>query len=156
MFERRSTGGGPFGTISGIIIAILFFVVLFWVTKLVFKILWFISPLLFIASLIIDTKVFLDYAQWIGKMLRNNPLVGIGAIVLSALMFPLLAAFLFGKAMFKRKIRQAREEHEVRTRGELIDYEEIVDEDPLELPPIEKSRPRRPSKQDNDYDHMFD
>lgn len=156
MIDRRSSGGGPFSTLTGIIIAILFFVVLFWLTKLVFKILWFVAPVLFIASLIIDTNVFLGYARWVGKHLRSNPLVGIGAIVLSALMFPLLAVFLLGKAMFKRKMRQARQEHEIRTKGELIDYEEIVDEEPLELPKIEKTRRPRPAEPGNEYDRIFD
>lgn len=165
-YQRRFNmgGGNPFGSITGIIMAVLFFLVLFYLTKIVFKILWFLSPLLFIASLIIDHTVFLGYAKWIGGMLKSNPLVGIGAIVLSALLFPLTASFLFGKALFRKKVNDARKEYENQVHGELIEYEEIVEEeddfsdDALRLPPMEKEpTPRRTTreKEGNEYDDLF-
>lgn len=143
--------------------AVLFFLVLFYLTKIVFKILWFISPLLFIASLIIDHTVFLGYAKWLGGMVKRNPLMGIGAIVLSALLFPLTASFLFGKALFRKKVKDARQEQENRVRGELIDFEEIVEDEEefndeaLRLPPMEKEpRPRQTNRpKDNEYDDLF-
>ncbi|MCB0376600.1 MAG: hypothetical protein KDD04_11830, partial [Sinomicrobium sp.] len=96
-------------------------------------------------------------------MLRKNPLVGIGAIVLSALLFPLTASFLFGKALFRKKMNEAKQQYENQTRGELIEFEEIVDDDidkqddQLRLPPIEKEPSRRPSaRKGNEYDNLFD
>ena len=165
--KRFSTGGGnPLGSITGIIMAVLFFLVLFYLTKIVFKILWFISPLLFIASLIIDHTVFLGYAKWLGGMVKRNPLVGIGGIVLSALLFPLTASFLFGKALFRKKVKDAQQEYEKQVHGELIEFEEIVEEDDefnddaLRLPPMEKEpTPRRTTrtrpKDDNEYEDLF-
>lgn len=165
-YQRSFNTGGrnPFSSITGIIMAVLFFLVLFYLTKIVFKILWFISPLLFIASLIIDHKVFLGYAKWLGGMVKNNPLVGIGAIVLSVLLFPLTASFLFGKALFRKKVKDAQQEYEKQVHGELVEFEEIVEEeelseDVLRLPPMEKEpRPRRTSStkpKDNEYDDLF-
>lgn len=156
--------GNPFSSATGIIIAVLFFLLLFYLTKIIFKILWFVSPLLFIASLIIDHTVFLGYAKWIGGLLKRNPIVGIGAIVLSALFFPLTASFLFGKALFKKKVKDARKEYENRVHGELIEFEEIVEDeedldDALRLPPMEKEptpRRRATRKGDNEYDNLFD
>lgn len=157
-------GGNPFGSITGIILAVLFFLVLFYLTKIVFKILWFLSPLLLIASLIIDHTVFLGYAKWLGSMVKRNPLVGIGAIVLSALLFPLTASFLFGKAMFRKKVNDARKEYETKVHGELIEFEEIVEDeadyndDALRLPPMEKEPTQRRTtrqKESNEYDDLF-
>lgn len=169
-YQRRynvNMGGGnnPFSSITGIIMAVLFFLVLFYLTRIVFKILWFAAPFLFIASLIIDHTVFLGYAKWIGGMLKRNPLVGIGAIVLSVLLFPLTASFLFGKALFRKKVKEAQKEYENQVHGELIDFEEVVEDreemndDALRLPPMEKEpRPRRSSssRKDNEYDDLFE
>lgn len=158
-FQNRSdTGGGPFNGIVGIIIAVLFFLLLFYLTKIVFTILWYASPVLFIASLIIDHTVFMGYVKWIGGYLKRQPIVGIGAIVLSALLFPLTALFLLGKALFRKKVKDAQREYETRTKGELIDYEvvdeELMDED-LRLPPIEKE-PRPSSRpRSSEYDDLF-
>lgn len=157
-------GGGPFSSVVGIIIGILFFLLVFYLTKIVFKILWFLAPLLFVASLIIDHTVFLSYVKWIGGMLKRNPLVGIGAIVLSGLLFPLTASFLFGKALFRKKMKDAQKEYETRTKGELIEFEEIVEEedlrpeDTLRLPPMEKEPRNRTSssaRKGNEYDDLF-
>ena len=161
-YEKRYDfrgGGGPLGSVAGIIIGLLFLLLLFYLTKIVFKILWFLSPFLFVASLIIDHTVFLGYAKWIGGQLKKNAIVGIGAIVLSALLFPLTALFLLGKALFRKKVKDAQRDYEIRTKGELIDYEvvdedEIMDED-LRLPPIEQE-PRRSSRSTNsEYDDLF-
>ncbi|MCB0629206.1 MAG: hypothetical protein R2824_05155 [Saprospiraceae bacterium] len=159
-FQQRSdTGGSPMSTITGIIIAVLFFLLLFYLTKIVFTVLWYAAPILFIASLIIDHTVFLGYAKWIGGQLKKNAIVGIGAIVLSALLFPLTALFLLGKALFRKKVKDAQRDYEIRTKGELIDYEvvdedEMMDED-LRLPPIEQE-PRRSSRSTNsEYDDLF-
>ena len=159
-FERRSdTGGSPFSTVTGIVIAVLFFLLLFYLTKIVFTILWYASPILFIASLIIDHTVFLGYAKWIGQQLKRNPIVGIGTIVLSALLFPLTALFLLGKALFRKKVKEAQQEYENRTKGELIDFEvvdedEIMEED-LRLPPIEKEPRRSGRTTGSEYDDLF-
>lgn len=158
-FQNRSnTSGSPFSTVTGIIIAVLFFLLLFYLTKIVFTILWYASPVLFIASLIIDHKVFLGYTKWIGGHLKRNPIVGIGAIVLSALLFPLTALFLLGKALFRKKVKEAQQEYENRTQGELIDFEvvddHLMDED-LKLPPIEKEPSRSERSSHSEYDDLF-
>lgn len=164
--KRYSVGGkgsgSPFNALTGIVIAVLFFLLLFYLTRIVFNILWYAAPFLFIASLIIDHKVFLGYAKWIGRNLRSNPLLGIGSIVLSALLFPVTASFLFGKALFRKKIKDARKEYENQTQGQLVDFEEIVEDEPLsdetlQLPPIEKEpKPRPSARQSNEYDNLFD
>lgn len=157
-------GNNPMGMVTGVILAILFFLVLFYLTRIVFRILWFAAPFLFIASLIIDHKVFLGYAKWLGGMLRSNPLVGIGAIVLSIVLFPLTASFLFGKALYRKKVKEAQKEYEKQVHGELVDFEEIVEDEPelnddaLRLPPIEKEPTSRRSttRKSNEYDDLFD
>ena len=81
------------------------------------------------------------------------------AILLSVLGFPVLSAFLLGKALFKRQVKKARAQEEVRAPGdgEYIEFEELEDE-PLELPRIPKQeKPReQPKKKDSHYDEFFE
>lgn len=147
-------GRSPFGSFTGIIITVLIFLALFYIARFVFKLLWWVAPVLLIATLIIDYKVVWGYLQWIGRTIKNNPALGIGAIVLTLLGFPVVVAFLFGKALFKRKIKQATDEARAKQEGYFIEYEEIVEDEPLELPEVEKPKPQ--PKKSNEYDNLFE
>ena len=110
-----------------------------------------------VAALIIDHKVVLGYVKWVIGLLRENLLLGIGATVLSIVGFPVLSAFLLGKALLKKQVKKAQEEAEAPHKGEYIEFEEL-DSEPLELPPIEKAEKKqeRKAKQDNQYDEFFE
>jgi hypothetical protein len=127
---------------------------LFYLASFVLKILYWVAPVLFIASLIIDHKVFLGYVGWISKLLKRNLLVGIGSIFLSVFFFPFVSLFLLGSALFKKKIREAEQDAVRRRDGDLIDYEE-VDTESLELPRLEKREPPRRDDPKGKYDEFF-
>jgi hypothetical protein len=127
---------------------------LFYLASFVLKILYWVAPVLFIASLIIDHKVFLGYFGWISKLLKRNLLVGIGSIFLSLFFFPFVSLFLLGSALFKKKIREAEQDAVRRRDGDLIDYEE-VDTESLELPRLEKREPPRSDDPKGKYDEFF-
>ncbi|MCB0562659.1 MAG: hypothetical protein KDD09_27095, partial [Phaeodactylibacter sp.] len=113
-----------------------------------------LAPIMIIAALIIDYKVVLGYLKWLVGLLKENLLLGIGAIVLSVLGFPVLSVFLLGKALFKRQVRKSEEEGRVSQKGEYIEYEEL-DSEQLELPQIERET-KRQEPPDNQYDEFFE
>ncbi len=164
MRYRRNfeTVTNPFNAIASVLVMVLLVLGLFYLAQFILKLLWWVAPIVFIASLIIDHRVFLNYAHWVGGLLRNRTLMGVAILILSLVGFPFLALYFLGKALFRRKVRQAQEESRVRREGELIDYEEL-DSEPLDLPsPRLRERPEemRPRQDENrrrtDYDNLFD
>lgn len=167
--QRKGAGTNPIGTIGGLLILALVFVALFMLARFVFRILAFLSPALLIAALILDYKVVLGYGKWLLSLIRSNPLAGIAAIVLTIFGFPLVAAFLAGKALLSRNVKKAREEQQKGIRGEYIDFEEVDEEPTLQLPelspvkpekepapPKEESQPKKKDKgEDERYDELF-
>jgi hypothetical protein len=165
-FNRQSYnnrgGGQPFGSITAIIISLAVLVVLFFLARFVFNILYYLSPIFLIATLVIDYKVVWDYLKWVRNLYRRDIIIGIGATILSIFGFPILSAFLFGKALFRKRVKdaakQAKEYHE----GKLIEYEEVEDE-PLDLKRLEEQTRRReqekssrPSSRDDSSDEYED
>ena len=146
----------PFSAIIGIVMLVLLLVALFYLARFVFTILYYLSPLLIIAALIVNYKVVLGYVQGLIKLVRRNPLGGIGAIVLSILAFPLVAVFLLGKALVKKRIEEVQSEARRAREGEYADFEELEIEDEIEieeLPP--KAEPQREKRASNQYDDFF-
>ncbi|PHI20661.1 hypothetical protein CEQ90_06310 [Lewinellaceae bacterium SD302] len=158
MFQQRQSNGSPFSGIIGILFAVVVFYLLFKLASFVFSILWSLAPLIFLASLIIDHKVFTNYANSIYDLFKRNWMLGVGAGVFSIVLFPLVSVYLLGKALFKRKMNKAREEMVTRRDGELIDYEEIdseiIDMD-LPPPPPPAEPLRRDPPKGSKYDDLF-
>ncbi len=166
VFKEFQIGGGgpqgksPFGGIAGLISLALFMMVAFFLFKGLFWILNLVAPVLLIATLIMDYTVVTDFVKFLIKLLKDNPLFGIVAIVLSLVAYPFTAGFLFFKMMGRRAIKKMQEQHkgmnanrddvnDVDDEG-FADYEEI---ETLELPDIEVQKPKG---RNNDYDQMFD
>ncbi len=83
--------------------------------------------------------------------------MGIGATVLSIFGFPILSAFLLGKALFQKRMKQAEQAYREQVEGKLIDYEEI-DESALDLKQLEEPTRQRPADepdQKNEYEDLF-
>lgn len=151
----RKTSGFRLDGIKGILILVAFLVAMYFIVKGMLIVLAVAAPLLLIAALIIDRSVVINYVKWIGSTLKSNPLLGIGAILFTVFGYMLVFPFLFGKALLKKKFKQAHQQYESRTQGELVDFEEIESkparEKPLELPRLKK----QPSKS-GEYDQLFE
>jgi len=138
-------------------------VVLFFVARFVFNILYYLSPIFLIATLFIDRNVIFDYLKWIRKLFKRDIIIGVGATILSIFGFPLLSAFLFAKALFKKRVKDAAEEVRMQREGRLIEYEE-VDDEPLDLRRLEEQNRRRAAEQernrkrdsDSEYEDLFE
>ena len=162
---NRKIDINPGNSLAGILLMVFIFVALYFIAKSIFTLLSWLAPVLLIATAIMNPKVLTSYGKWIINLLKKNPLFGIGAIIMTVIGFPVVSGFLFAKAMLYRKADQMKKEYESQTHGELIEYEEIEEDDPivpLELPPIKKSKPsvRQQPKQkprpNNEYEQFFD
>jgi hypothetical protein len=140
----------PLGTFGGLIILILFFVALFFIAKGIFTLLSYVAPVLLILSLIIDHTAVIDFGKFIIKLFKNNILVGILAVLLTIVGFPIVAGFIFFRSIIRRKLKSITKE--MNKEPEFVPYEEVVEEeDFLELPEMEHP----PQEVDNDYDDLF-
>ncbi|MEL6275056.1 MAG: hypothetical protein AAFU03_08140 [Bacteroidota bacterium] len=158
MFDRQPSQRTPFSGIIGIIIAIVGLYLLFQVVRFVFNILWFAAPFIFIASLIVDSKVFMKFVNNIAGLFKRNWIYGVVAGGLSIALFPLTSLYLLGTALFNKRLEEAQKEAYNQTHGELIDYEEVESETmELEIPEEDLPPPPAPQKKvDGKYDSLFE
>ena len=142
-------------TLTTILVFVLVFAGIYFVAKGVFWFLSLLAPVLLIAALIIDYRVALNYGKWLIQLTRNNLLAGLGAILLSVLGYPIVFALLLGKALINRKLRQLKQDEQLRREGELIDFEEVDSrQHRVELPPL-REREAEKEKGDSEYDDLF-
>lgn len=146
--------GNPLNSIVGIIVMILFLIGLWFLAKFIFRILFYLSPIMLIAAFIIDKHVVTGYIKWLGRLFKKNAVYGIGATVLSILGMPVVSTFLLGKALFRKKIKEMEEQQRNIEQGELVDYEEL-DSEPLQLPDMEPEEPKNRNK-NTGYEDLFE
>ncbi len=159
MLNRKSSrSSNPINAIAGLLVTVFVLIGLFYLAKFVFTILWWVSPIMFIASLIIDHTVFINFLKWIRKVFQRSPLLGIGIPVLSIIAFPLFALYLLLRAVLRKKAREIEEKVIRHREGEAADYEEL-DSHTLDLPPRRTDTPRpqpRIRKEGEEYDDFFE
>ncbi len=142
--------------IMAALVMIVFFVAMFYIVGGIMKLLAWAAPILLIVACIFDYNTVLNYGKWLISMVKRNPLMGIGAILLSIIAYPLVFTYLLARAYLTKKIKGMQADYETRQEGEYTDFE-VVDEKPLEInspPRRPKPEVRRPSSS-NDYDDMF-
>lgn len=149
----------PFSGLVGIVVAIAFFVALFWFVQFLFKLLWWLLPVMVIATAVIDHKVILNFFGWIGSLFKRNPLYGLLAGVLTIVGAPVVALFLLGRALIGKKINDLKQAVEEKQQGEFVEYEEVSSET-LELPQLEERPQPEPqssvNKKENGYEDLFE
>ena len=130
-------------TVVGLIVSILLLVGLFMLARFVFKILFYLSPFLLIATLILDYRTVTGYLKWVKDLFQRNPMYGVGISLFSVLGFPVLATGLFLKALFVRRYLKAtgqdsrnrnHRKEETFVPFEEIEDEELTDQAPIKLP----------------------
>lgn len=153
---RVGGSGGPFGFLGPLIILAIFFTILFFVARGVFWLLSWVAPVLLLITLIIDYKIVTNFLKFVWKLLQENPLMGIVALLLIFFGYPVIAGFLFFKAITKRSLQKAVSRME-KERNTYTEYEEVNDDDDsfLELPPLKNKKEAPKQTRSNDYDEMF-
>ena len=157
----NNSRGGGWGCL---IFGILFLVAMYYILQGLFYILWWAAPALFVLALIINWRAVADTGKEFMALLTRNPLAGLLVGALAVVGFPVLALYLFVRALgykrmqqFNQTMRDARQAPE----DEFVEFEELesrpknappAPEEPLEQPPApEKEAP----KPENPYDQMF-
>ena len=164
--QQRSSN--PLGSFGYIAMAVLALVAIFFIARFAFNLIYMVAPLILIATLIIDYKVVVDFGKWMLKLFKMNPLYGIGASILTFFIYPIVAFFLLGKALLKKKIKAVTQELDKKVNGEFTEYEEVEEviveeeivpqeEKLIELPPIPKKQKQAQAqpKSDNEYEDLF-
>lgn len=151
----------PFQFVLGIVALAAGLWLLFFIAKGIFSVLSFISPFLLIATFFIRKQVIFNYIKTLGKIFKSNPVVGVVAMVLSVVGFPVLSLLLFGRALLGKKADEIKEQERAyygdniyRDKEDFTDYEEIED-DPLDLPPLEKVRREPPRRSSTNYEDLL-
>lgn len=154
--------------IPAILMLIAAFYVIGYIASGIYTILEFVAIGLFIITAIINHKVILDYGKMLINLVKRNPLMGIAGIILTVFFHPLVALFLFGKAMLLRKVDKIKKEFQgttaTQTRNDegYAEFEEVegtsIPSDNskpeiVELPPL-KEKPKQ--AQQNDYEDLFE
>ena len=156
-YQFGGNNRSPFGGIVGILVGILFLFALFSFVQFLFKLLWYALPVIVIATAVIDHKVILGYFGWVGKLFKRNFLYGLLVAVLTVVAAPVVALFLLGKALLRKKVKDVKDEMERQRQGEFVEYEEL-DSGSLELPELEEPiivKKNDPPRRTGGYDDMF-
>ena len=119
-------------TTTETIVGLVFFALALWAAfflfKSIFSILAWAAPILFIAALIINHKLVLSYGKMLVVLLKRNTLVGILAIILTFVAFPVVAALLFAMALMNKKADSILKDEIQKKEGIPTDYTEISSE----------------------------
>lgn len=129
--------------IIGLVLFILLFTSLYFIALSIFKILAWLSPALLIAALILDYKTVFNYGKWIFQLWQSNFLHGLVVTILTVLGYPLVAGFLFFRALLIFRIKQNNPRSKNQTASEYIEYEEVEEETFFEQPTREKDRQKK-------------
>lgn len=149
-FIQYNSNKSPFGGVASLVLIVLVFVGMFWLAGKVFSVLAILSPLLLIGAAILDYKVIINYIKYVFGLFSTNLILAIGLVLLTFWAFPVVCVFLLVKAYASYKLKSIRKEQESLTPYEEV---EIVDEDFLELPQMQKSKQQDTS---SDYEQLFD
>ena len=125
-FLFRSFGGWGSAIMASVVLVGLL-VLFFWIAKGVFQLLTYATPVMIIAALIIRHQVVVEFFKWIWGVLQREPLVGILYVLLAAVGFPLVAAYLLFKAIASKRLERIRRHMESGPPMEYTEYEVIED-----------------------------
>lgn len=163
---NQNKGFNIINLIPAILMLVAVFIAVGYIASGIYQILEFIALGLFLITLGLDIaygrQVVLGFAKTLLNLLRRNPLMGVIAIGLTFFFHPLVALFLFGKAMLLRKVGNLKKDFETRQQGQYteyeeveVDYEDVPDQKPnlIELPPL-REKPKQGRR--NDYEDLFE
>lgn len=161
--QRNSFKVSP---LMGLIMVILFAILVYMLIKGLFALASWAMPILAIATLIIDYKVYVTFGKFLVELFKKNVIMGLAGVVLTFVAFPFVILYLFSKAIIKKYAMKSIKDNPIfkernkdgsyNSDEEYIDYEE-VDEEPgnmtrIELPPVE---PKAKKEEKNPFDDYF-
>jgi len=151
------------------VIPLLFFIVMAWVVigvvSTTVKLLYgYLALPLLVLALFLNYSVVTDFFGGLIKDIKEDTGKGLLKAGATALGYPFVFAYLAFKAWMKRSLGSKRpsvKEQKKKDKGDYIKYEEVEEDDFLELEDIDKAQEKVKVKQtqtkatDNDYDDLF-
>ena len=148
------------------IVPLLFFMVMIWLiistVSFAFKAFYsFLAIPLLLIALFLNYSVVTDYISKLFQDIKEDTGKGVIKLIGNVVFYPFVFGYLALKAYGKRAIRSKRPSvKNQKEKGDYIKYEEVDDEDFLELEDIDKPKPKskvkvKQNRTDNDYDDMF-
>ena len=165
-FRGGNSPNNPFGSLLGLLLTVGVLVLLFFAVTGFVKLLYFVAPLLLIATLLINYKVVADYALDVVSTFKTDVLWGVLKVAFAIIGYPFIIGWLFAKAMFYRKVNSLKKDmaqqmgqmNEAQNNTQYAEYEEIsTDLDINEKPekPIILDLPKPKDKLRDDFDQLF-
>jgi hypothetical protein len=128
MIYRSFNTAGKFPFLGLLIMGLfLFFIFLF--LRVVFTLLYYLTPVIFIFILIFDSGVLVKYGAMLGQKIKNNWLWGLIQTGLSILFLPLVLTYLLFQAILNKQIKN--HSRSTPERNEWTDFEELESKIPV-------------------------
>lgn len=160
-FNNNKGGGRNVSPLVGVLFFVAILVGFYYLTSLIWTILKFLTPVMLIATAIIDYKVIVNYGKWIWKLGQKNLIAGVGAGVLSVIGIPVVSAILLSRALTGRKIKQMKDQYEKQQKPEFTEFEDLSEnkkaDEAHEMRILElEESPRKKQKDPNQYENLFE
>jgi len=155
-FNYQNRSSSPFGGLLSIAFFVMLMIGLFYLFSAFTKFLYWASPALIIAALIIRYQVVVNYVKQLGTLVKKMPMLGIGAILLTFFLYPFVALHLFFKALRKPAPEKERPQNpfffeppkQAQKKDVFTDFEDLTES--------EKPTPKAKEKSNDDYDQFFE
>ncbi len=122
-FERNRLN--PFANLTGILLMILMMVGIFYVAKGIFWLLAKAAIFLIIGAIIIHYPTVIAFFKWLWSTWTKSILQGIIFTALTVLLYPVVCALLFFRALLNRKVASLESTIKKEQQGEFVDFEEL-------------------------------
>jgi hypothetical protein len=154
----------PFNSIMSLLIFVGILVLLFFLLKGFVTVLYWVAPVLLLATLIINYKIVADYAISIYETFQTDILMGMLKVIFTIFCYPFVIGWLFIKAIFYRKMDTVKKQIESQLKQQQTDqyaeFEEIsteISKDKKTDSPVIIELPKLKEKEKNNpYDNLFD
>lgn len=171
VYVKYGRAGGGWGCL---IMGVLALVAAYYILKGLFYVLYWASPVLFVLALVINWRAVADTGRDFLSLLQRNPPGGLLLGALAVVGFPVLALYLFLRALGYNKMEQfgrAMREQQRPPEDEFVEFEELesrpkhtapaADAEPewIEPQPEPEQEPKPeekpPARPENPYDQLF-
>jgi hypothetical protein len=139
---QNNSKGGIIGSIIGITTLALLGIVIYFALKGFIWFIFFFAWIFLLVAAILDYKVIINFGKRLLNLLKRKPLYGIGAVILSGVLYPFLFFILMMRAVLSKFVKKVNFDipgfdfQQQSQKEEFVDYEE-VEEEHLELKEIE-------------------
>lgn len=115
----------PFANLTGILLMILLMIGIFYVAKGIFWLLAKSAIFLLAGAIIIHYPTIIGFFKWLWNTWKQSLIQGLFFTALTVLLYPVICAFLFFRAILNRKVARLESAIKKEQQGEFVDFEEL-------------------------------